>query len=53
MLIRHVPNLLLYLEMNKFIRETEENLSKFIPSSGGEPNIFDSIHVDKRRCSLK
>ncbi len=25
----------------------------FIPSSGGEPNIFDSIHVDKRICSLK
>jgi hypothetical protein len=28
-------------------------LNEFIPSSGGEPNIFVSIHVDKRICSLK
>jgi hypothetical protein len=34
-------------------KKTQIILNKFIPSSGGEPNIFDSIHVDRRICSLK
>jgi hypothetical protein len=50
MLLIHVPNLLLFLISKNLLLNIKIN--KFIPS-GGEPNIFDSIHVDKRICSLK
>ena len=54
MLLKHVPNWLPYLQVNKAqLRQRLEYWTTFLPSSGGEPNIFVSIQFDSRRCSLK